>query len=255
MILVEACVEAAESAVAAAEGGAGRVELCDNLVEGGTTPSAGAIAIVRRRLTIPVHVMIRPRGGDFCYSNLELAVMRRDIAVAKELGAHGVVFGLLAPDGSVDVKRTKDLIKVARPLAVTFHRAFDMSRDPFEALDALIALGVERVLTSGQQPSVPEGLPLIRELVAKAAGRIGVLPGGGITPANAAQVVKETGVTEIHMHAARTFPSPMTFRNARAFMGSRYEPDEYRRTEADAAAFRAVVQVLGGSKTRTPKRN
>lgn len=243
-VLVEACVDTIASAAAAAQGGAGRIELCDNLVEGGTTPSAGAIALAAEQLGIAVHVMIRPRGGDFCYTDLEFATMRRDIAMAGQLGAHGVVFGLLLPDGRVDANRTRVLVEAARPLSVTFHRAFDVTRDPFEALEALIAVGVDRVLTSGQQPSVPEGLELIRSLVARSAGRVGILPGGGITAANVAGIVRACGVTEVHLHAARAFESPMQFRNPRVIMGGPYQPDEYRRRETAADQIRSVVQEL-----------
>ena len=244
-ILVEACVDSVESAAAAAHGGAGRIELCANLVEGGTTPSAGTIALARD-LGVVVHVMIRPRGGDFCYTAREFESMRRDVREARRLGADGVVFGLLAPDGTIDADRSRILVEEARPLRVTVHRAFDVSRDPDEALDTLIGLGVDRVLTSGQQAAAPDGLPLIRSLVRQAAGRIGILPGGGITAANVAEVVRATGVREVHVHAARAFPSPMTFRNPKVVMGQPYTPDEYRRIETATDQVAAVVHALGG---------
>ncbi len=240
-VLVEACVESVESAVAAAEGGADRVELCDDLVEGGTTPSAGAIRLARARLDVGIHVMIRPRGGDFLYTDLEFEVMRHDIAVARELGADGVVLGLLCRDGTIDRERTARLVEDAGPLPVTFHRAFDVSRDPMDALETLIELGVRRVLTSGQRPAALESLDLIRRLVAAAAERVTILAGGGITPENAARIVAETGVTEIHLYAPRRFPSPMEFRNDAVPMGMAYEPEEYVRTVTDAARIRAVV--------------
>ena len=149
-ILVEACVDSVESALAAARGGAHRIELCANLVEGGTTPSAGTLAVCRARLEIPIFVLIRPRGGDFLYSAAELAVMLEDVRRAKETGAHGIVTGVLRADAEIDQDRTGALIAAARPLRVTFHRAFDVCRDAGRALETLIALGVERVLTSGQ---------------------------------------------------------------------------------------------------------
>lgn len=244
-VLIEACVPSAESAVAAEAGGAGRVELCENLVEGGTTPSAGTIALTVERLAIPVMVMIRPRGGDFHYTALEREIMIRDIEVARSLGVQGCVFGALCADGSVDSGFTAALIAAARPLPVTFHRAFDVSRDPFEALDVLIDLGVDRVLTSGQRGTVPEGLPLIRKLVAHAAGRIGILPGGGVTAGNASAIVSVAGIEELHVYAARDFQSPMAHRNAAVPMGRAYEPDEYLRTEVDADGMRAIVQAAG----------
>lgn len=196
--LIEVCVESVEAAVAAEAGGAARVELCDNLAEGGTTPRVGVIAAAREQLRIPLHVIVRPRGGDFCYSDIEFDVMTRDIALARQLGADGVVLGILLPDGRVDVERTQTLIALARPMSVTFHRAFDMTRDAFEALDALIDLGADRILTSGQQPSVIEGLGLITALVRHADGRIVIMACGGVNEDNAARVVAESGVRELH---------------------------------------------------------
>src|SRR5688572_20212403 len=151
MVTMEVCSDSVEGARAAQQGGAQQVELCDNLIEGGTTPSAGTIAVARQQLDIELNVMIRPRGGDFCYSELEFEVMKYDIQQARQLGANGVVIGLLNGDGSVDRERTEALVKLARPLRVTFHRAFDMSRDPQTALETLIELGLDRVLTSGQE--------------------------------------------------------------------------------------------------------
>jgi copper homeostasis protein len=236
--LIEACVESAEFAVAAARAGADRLELCDNLVEGGTTPSAGALAVALERTGIPVMAMIRPRGGDFVYSDVELDVMRRDVVMARELGAHGVVLGLLDRDGSVDRERTARLREVAGPLSVTFHRAFDVARDPFESLEMLVELGVDRVLTSGQRPTALEGLKLIGELARAAGRRIAILPGGGIRPTNVSQVLAVPGIREVHVYAARAYPSPMRHRNPSVVMGRRYEPDEYERNEWDPEAIR-----------------
>jgi len=180
--MLEACVDSVESALSAQAGGADRVELCDNLLEGGTTPSAGLIALCCARLRIPVHVLIRPRGGDFVYSDLDLDVMRRDIAVARQHGAQGVVFGILLPNGAIDVPRTRSLIAAARPLRVTFHRAFDFTADPDQALDDLITLGVDRLLTSGQAATALEGIGMLARLVRRAAGRIAIAAGGGKDP-------------------------------------------------------------------------
>lgn len=251
MILLEACVDTPGDAAAAIEAGAGRVELCANLVEGGTTPSAGSIALAVERSDAPVMVMIRPRGGDFLYSGGELEEMRRDIAVARELGAHGVVLGLLRADGRVDGERTAMLIEDAGPLSVTFHRAFDLCRDPFEALETLAALGIDRVLTSGQAPGVPEGLGLIRELVEAADARIGILPGGGIRPSNVGEVVAIPGIEEVHIRAARERRSPMRHRRTGIAMGSPYEPDEYRLVETDPTGIRALFQAMGRPGDRT----
>src|SRR2546425_11950486 len=195
-ILIEACVDSVASGIAAEQGGAHRLELCGNLVEGGTTPSAGTIAECRKRVSIPLYVKIRPRGGDFLYSDVEVEVMRRDILQATQVGADGVVLGLLLPNGTVDAVRTAALARAARPLDVTFHRAIDVARDPEEALDALIAVGVDRVLTSGQASTALKGAAVVARLVRRAAGRIGVLAGSGIDEKKALAVVKRTGVQE-----------------------------------------------------------
>ena len=244
-ILVEACVDSVESALAAARGGAHRIELCANLIEGGTTPSAGTLAICRARLDIPICVLVRPRGGDFLYSAAELAVMLEDIAHAKEAGAHGIVTGVLRVDGEIDAERTRDLIAAARPLRVTFHRAFDVSRDAGRALETLIALGVDRVLTSGQAATAPEGTETIAGLVRQAAGRIVVLPGGGITVDNVADLVRATGVTEVHLTGAVTHQSGMSFRAPEVTIGSPAPRSEYEWSVTDAEQIRRVVAMLG----------
>jgi copper homeostasis protein len=238
-LTIEVCVDSVESAMAAERGGADRVELCDNLLEGGTTPSAGAIAIARERLGIKLHVIIRPRGGDFCYSEIEFAVMRHDVALAKQLGADGVVIGILTSEGEIDIERTRELIELARPLSVTFHRAFDMSRDPYRALDDLIGLGVERILTSGQEPSVLEGLDLIAELVQIAGERVIIMPGGG-TERNIKKVVQRSGVREVHVTGTTSVESPMRFRNQRIFMGGELRPPEYSRATTDPDRIRQL---------------
>jgi copper homeostasis protein len=200
-VLVEACVDSVESAMAAARAGANRLELCDNLADDGTTPSAGAIAECRRRVAIPLYVMIRPRGGDFVYSDVDFEVMHRDIAHARQLGADGVVLGLLQRNGRVDAVRTAALVRAARPLDVTFHRAIDAARDPSEALDALVMAGVDRVLTSGRARTARQGARVISELVARAGDRIAVMAGGGIDAEHVRSLVKRTGVREVHVRA------------------------------------------------------
>jgi len=245
-VLVEACVDSVAGALAAVAGGAGRLELCSGLFEGGLTPSAGLLAAVRERIAVPVHVLIRPRGGDFLYDAGEMAVMLHDIAEARRLGADGAVLGVLVGDGRVDAERTRVLVDAARPMSVTFHRAFDLTQDPALALDALIALGVERVLTSGQAENADVGIPVIAGLVERAAGRIAVLAGGGIYEDNASRIVRNTGVREIHVRGSRAMESAMTFRRPGVFMGKRYEPDEYRRVDTDAARVRAIVAAAGG---------
>lgn len=241
--LVEVCVDSVESAIAAEEGGGGRIELCDNLLEGGTTPSAGMIAVACRRLKIPVNVIIRPRGGDFCYSEPEYEVMRHDINTAKQLGAAGIVIGVLLPDGAVDKQRTHALVALARPMSVTFHRAFDMARDPHASLETLVALGIDRLLTSGQEKSALEGLDLIAALVQKAGERMIVMPGGGIHERNAARIVAQSKAREIHVTARGTLESPMQYRDTRAFMGGELRPAEYSRSVADAALVARIVSA------------
>jgi copper homeostasis protein len=199
--VVEICVQGIASALAAEAGGADRVELCEDLAVGGVTPSAETIAAVCHHLTIPVHILIRPRDGDFDYSEVELDVMKRDIETAKSLGGSGIVLGVLGAGGVVDRERMTGLIQAARPLRVTFHKAFDEAGDPFETLEMLIQLGVERVLTSGRAPTAIEGLALLRELNRRAAGRIVIMAGGRIT-ARAVPRLIQAGLAEIHVGSA-----------------------------------------------------
>jgi copper homeostasis protein len=199
--LVEICVEGIASALAAGAGGADRIELCENLAVGGVTPSAGAIAVACERVRIPVHVLVRPRGGDFVYDEPEEAVVARDIAMAKGLGASGVVVGALTPERRIDRARTARWIEAARPLTVTFHKAFDETADPFRALDELAELGVDRILTSGQASTAREGLARLAELARRGAGRLVVLAGGAIGELDVAPVVA-AGLTEIHLASA-----------------------------------------------------
>lgn len=248
-MIFEVCVDSVEGALEAQAGGAQRVELCDNLVEGGTTPSLGMIQVARQKVSIGLHVIIRPRGGDFLYSESEFEVMRQDIQAAKAAGANGVVLGLLNRDGSIELPRTRALVELARPLSVTFHRAFDLSRDAQESLESLCSLGIERVLTSGQQPSASEGAGCIAQLVRQAGDRICILAGGGITEANAAEIARKTGVREIHFSARRWIESPMQAQNPRCVMGKAYQPDEYRRKVTDAAQVARMIQAAGGGTT------
>jgi copper homeostasis protein len=243
-IVLEVCVDSVEAAMAAQEGGADRVELCADLLEGGITPSGGAIQLACERLGIPVNVIIRPRGGDFCYSDVEFEGMKRNIDLAMEAGANGVVIGILNADGTVDVERTGALVERARPLSVTYHRAFDVARDPYQALEALIGLGIDRVLTSGQEPSVLEGLDLIVDLVRAAGERIVVMPGGGVTERNVAKIVAASGVKEIHVAAPVAVESRMQYRNPRVYMGGELRPPEYTIAMTDAERIRAFRQAV-----------
>jgi copper homeostasis protein len=243
---IEICVDSVAGALAAQRGGADRVELCDNLLEGGTTPSAGQIKVARARLRIGLQVIIRPRGGDFLYDGTEVEVMKEDIRLARELGADGVVLGCLTAGGDIDTGLTGELMALARPLNVTFHRAFDMCRDPRQALEDLVRLGADRVLTSGQEASCVEGIELIAELQRIAADRIVIMPGGGLTPRNIRKVAEMTGVTELHLSARKTVESGMTFRNTRCFMGGALRPPEFGGKTTDEASVRMVVERLVG---------
>jgi len=243
-ILLEACVDSVEAALAAEAGGAGRVELCADLLEGGITPSGGTIQEACARLSIPVNVIIRPRGGDFCYSDVEYAVMQRNIQLAKAAGANGAVIGILHPDGTVDSERTGVLVELARPMSVTFHRAFDVTRDPYEALETLIELGIDRVLTSGQEPSVLEGLDLIVDLVRAAGDQIIVMPGAGFTERNIGKIVAASGVREVHVYAPASGASRMVYRNPRVFMGGELRPPEYSVSVTDAGRIRAFLDAV-----------
>lgn len=236
-LIIEVCVDSVESAMRAEAGGANRVELCDNLMEGGTTPSAGTIAVAREHLELGIQVMIRPRGGDFYYTDVEYEIMQHDVVVARRLGADGIVLGLLTPDGEVDKVRTARLIELARPLNVTFHRAFDMTRDPFRALDDLIELGVDRILTTGQEATLIEGAELIRVLMDQARDRVIIMPGGA-TERTIRKVVAQTGARELHLVAPMSLDSEMRFRNPRVFMGGELRPPEYARTVTDPARLR-----------------
>jgi len=217
-----------DSAVTAESAGADRVELCANLLEGGVTPSAGLIEEVRRSVSLKLHVMIRPRGGDFSYTDSELRVMERDITAAKQLGADAVVLGLLDANGAVDASKTARLLELARPMKVTFHRAIDMSRNPLKSLETLIALGVDYVLTSGAQQTAIEGAANIARMVRAARGRIAVMAGSGIDARNVRSLIAQTGVTQIHVGLSETVPGPMKYRNNRISMG-RAQGREYAR--------------------------
>jgi len=226
-LLCEVCVDSVESAKEAEKGGAQRVELCASLIEGGITPSAGMVARVRKSIKIGLNVIIRPRAADFCYSEDEFEVMRGDIAIAKELGADGVVFGILNPDGVVDMTRNQELVKLSRPMKVTFHRAFDMTIDAFQALEDIISLGFDRILTSGQESSCLEGLDLLSELVRRAGDRIIIMPGGGITERNIKKIMNSSKAKEFHVSGRVSKESVMRYRNTNCFMGGALRNPEF----------------------------
>lgn len=236
---VEVCAYSLQSCLTAQAAGAQRIELCGGQAEGGTTPSAGLIQLARQHLTIPLYVMVRPRGGDFLYTDTEFSVMAADIETAKTIGADGIVLGLLRADGTVDEDRTCQLVKLAYPLPVTFHRAFDMTRSPTEALEAVIRTGAIRILTSGQQPTAEAGLPVLRELVQQAAGRIEIMAGAGVNSSNVGSLT-EAGVDALHLSGSIRRESLMVYRQAAVSMAS-FVPGEYERVGADKETIREVV--------------
>lgn len=221
---IEICANSAQSAMNAERGGANRIELCDNLWEGGTTPSMGTIEWCKKNLSIPVFVLIRPRGGDFVYSDIEFDLMKRDILWAKTLGIHGVVSGVLKPDATIDRKRTAELIELAKPLAFTFHRAFDLTPNPIESLNILIELGVQRVLTSGLQENVDAGISTLEELFKLAGNKITILPGGGVNEHNILKL-KDIGCREFHFSAKATFNDSMQLASQIPMNGSKVIPE------------------------------
>lgn len=237
-VLLEICCGSLDDAIEAERGGADRVELCSCLFLGGLTPSIGSVIEAKRRLNIPVVVMIRPRGGGFCYTDPEFAAMQRDAEAALSQGADGVVFGILNADGSVDVGRNRRLREISGKMEAVFHRAIDVTPDPFHALEQLIELGFTRVLTSGQQDSVPEGIELIRQLVECAGDRITVMPGGGIRPHAVADVIARTGCKQIHVAAWKSQHDPSCELRAHVtFGGALYPPENrYEITDRDVIA-------------------
>lgn len=239
----EVCANSAESCIAAQEGGAQRVELCAGMPEGGTTPSYGEIRMARRYTDLRLHVIIRPRGGDFLYSPLELEIMEEDICRAREAGADGVVFGCLTAEGAIDRKAMERLMQAAEGLSVTFHRAFDYVAHPKAALEELIELGVDRLLTSGQQPTALQGAELLRELVLQADDRIVVMPGCGVHEQNIRELALRTGAREFHFSAREPLKSLMQVRNPALFMGGKGQ-DEYLREVTTATRVRRTITAL-----------
>jgi len=241
-MIYEICVDSIEGVAVARDAGASRVELCASLIEGGITPSRGMIRVARMVSGIKLHVIIRPRGGDFLFSDAEFDVMAADVETVKAEGADGVVIGQLTADGLIDVERTRRLIAMARPMSVTFHRAFDMTPDPFAALEGLIELGVDRILTSGQEATALEGLPLITNLIKSAGDRIIIMPGGGITARNAERIAMSAKPKEMHFAALEQEVSGMRFRRHHVFMGGELRPAEYDRLVTSETTIRAVMK-------------
>jgi copper homeostasis protein len=243
MMDLEICVDSVESAIAAEIGGAQRIELCSALSEGGLTPSLGLIRAVRSHVSIGVYVMIRPRGGDFFYSQDEWNIMRDDIAYAAEAGANGVVLGLLTAEGEVDVERTGELVALAQPMEVTFHRAIDMARDLETALEAVARTGATRILTSGAAQSAMLGSKRTAGLVKAAAGRIQVMVGGKVRAENVRQIARATGAREFHASLSIAVPSPVRHRNRSLHLGAAGS-DEYARHVVLTRDVRKLRQAI-----------
>lgn len=242
---IEICANSVESAVKAQQAGAYRVELCAGIPEGGTTPSFGEIRMARQLLhQTKLHVIIRPRGGDFLYSPIEQEIMLHDIKVARQLGADGVVFGCLTAEGDVDVPLMKKLLNGVGEMSVTFHRAFDMCSNPKEALEQIIDLGIDRILTSGQEETAEKGIPLLKELVELADGRIIIMPGCGVNAGNIRKIAEETGTSEFHFSGRSAIESGMIYRNSKVSMGGTVKIEEYVRELTDPDKVKAALSEL-----------
>lgn len=242
MRIIEICANSAQSCVEAEAGGAKRVELCAGIPEGGTTPSYGEIRMAQRLTSkIDINVIIRPRGGDFLYTEAEIGSMLLDIELCKQSGVHGVVFGCLTKEGDIDVPLMRRLIETAAPLSVTCHRAFDVCRDPFRAMEELIDLGCDRILTSGQQSDAVKGIPMIKQLVERADDRIIIMPGCGVREENIALIEQETGAKEFHTSARSVLYSRMEYRNEQVPMGSNVVTSEFETVQTDREKVKRVV--------------
>lgn len=247
-MICEVVVYNIDSAFKAQEGGADRIELCDNPADGGTTPSLGTIEVVRQNVTMDVFVMLRPRGGDFCYNSWEFHAMKRDLYAIQKLGVDGFVFGILNPDGTLDKQRCKELIKKIRPLKATCHRAFDMTRDPMEALEDCIEVGFDRILTAGQQPTALEGVDLILQLVERAGKRIAIMPGSGVNERTVVAIVNSTGAQEIHFSATSHKDSVMTFHNQKIAAMGEEGTSEYQLRTVDPLRVKAIRKLATSAK-------
>jgi copper homeostasis protein len=245
-VTIEVCVENTDGLVAAQRAGADRVELCASLIEGGLTPSWGMVEEAKRLATIPFHAIVRPRGGDFLYTDIEFAAMLADVRALQRLSVDGVVVGCLTAEGEIDETRMRALVEAARPLSVTCHRAFDMTRDFRAAVEALVRSGVDRVLTSGQRDAALEGLEAIRATVEIARGRLGVVACGALDAENIRKVRDATGAPELHFAALRSKPSGMCYRNPEVGMGGTALEREYINTVTDEETVRATIAAARG---------
>jgi copper homeostasis protein len=245
--ILEVCANSVQSAINAQIAGAQRIELCENLGIGGTTPSYGSINLARKKLSIKIHVLIRPRAGDFLYSKLEFEQIKEDIKIAKDLGVDGIVCGILLPNGNVDTQRTIELVELSKPLCFTFHRAFDFAPDPFEALEDVISTGASRLLTSGQKPKAIDAIHTISQLVIQAGSRITVMPGSGVNAQTIGKLI-ETGAREFHMSGAKTIESGMYYKKPYLSLGSDPTGD-YRIMESSIELIQNVIKTFRNEHT------
>ena len=243
-MIIEIAVFSLEAAIAAYQAGAHRIELCTAPAEGGLTPSAATMRLAKKYVKIPIHVMIRPREGDFCYSEKEFESMLLDIAAAKMVGMQGIVAGILNPDGSVDEKRTAILVDAAAPMNVTFHRAFDMVSDQDKALEAIIYAGCARILTSGGQQTAPLGIDKLTDLVRKASNRISIMPGSGVNISNVKQIAEVTGAKEIHLSARSFVPGKMNFKQPLVTMGGSVSIPDYDLQLPDKKMIHDILKLF-----------
>lgn len=248
-VLIEVCVDSVASALAAQRGGAQRIELCSDLLEGGITPSLGLLQTLRSSVSIALHTIVRPRGGDFCYSDQEFEIMLRDIEIAKNAGACGVALGILDHSGHVDISRTRKLVELARPMSVTFHRAFDLSADLYRSLEDLCQTGADRLLTSGGERDAMHGINNICKIVELSDARIKIMAGGGITAKNAGEILGRTGVKEIHVGLGTPVESPMLYRPRISLNKMR---EECLRTEVLEERVRELKHAVADEEEKRP---
>ena len=240
---LEVCCYTAESAIIAEEAGADRIELCDNYSEGGTTPSFAVVKFCLEKLKIPVNVIVRPRGGDFLYSDSEYEIIKQDIIKLKEMSVNGIVTGFLNSDGEIDLEKTKETAELISPLEFTFHRAFDMCKDPFKVLEPLVNLGVNRVLTSGAKVDVDEGIDNLIKLVKLADNKISIMPGCGVTDKNLKTLIQRTDAVEYHSSAKTFVQSGMKFFNSDVTMGKKGS-DEFKKISTDPDQIKRMINIL-----------
>jgi len=241
---LEICCYTLESAITAEKFGADRIELCDNHSEGGTTPSYATIQLAIEKLKIPVNVIIRPRGGDFLYSELEYEIIKKDVIKIKELQAIGIVIGFLHTNGEIDIERTREIVELAKPMEVTFHRAFDMCKNPMKALEQLKKIGITRILTSGAKNTAMEGIFLLSELVNIAGDDIIIMPGSGLNETNLHEIMETTHAMEFHSSAKKFESNIMEFFNQHISMGGDSAIDEFKKIAADGEKIKKMIEIL-----------